>query len=121
MSDSGIELRWSLPPSLPHVLADRHKLLQVFLNLTKNSTRAMESSDTKTFTIAASVEGDRVLVRVEDTGTGVAAPERLFQPFQPGAESTGLGLYVFARPGPRIPRRPVVCPTRDGLLFLQFR
>ena len=94
LRDSGIELRWSLPPSLPHVLADRHTLLQVFLNLTKNSTRAMESSDTKIFTIAASVEGDRILVRVEDTGTGVAAPERLFQPFQPGAESTGLGLYV---------------------------
>jgi two-component system, LuxR family, sensor kinase FixL len=94
LRDSGIELCWSLPSSLPLVLADRHTLLQVFLNLTKNSTRAMESSDTKILTIAASVEADRVLVRVEDTGTGVAAPERLFQPFQPGAESTGLGLYI---------------------------
>jgi two-component system, LuxR family, sensor kinase FixL len=94
LRDSGIELRWILPPSLPLVWADRHTLLQVFLNLTKNSTRAMESSDPKIFTIAALVEGGRVMVRVEDTGTGVAAPERLFQPFQPGAESTGLGLYV---------------------------
>jgi len=94
LRDSGIELRWSLPSSLPLVWADRHTLLQVFLNLTKNSARAMESSDKKVLTIAASVEAGRVLVRVEDTGSGVAAPERLFQPFQPGAESTGLGLYV---------------------------
>jgi signal transduction histidine kinase len=94
LRDAGVELRWILPASLPEVWADRHALLQVFLNLTKNSTRAMESSPTKVLTVSASLEGDRVLVRVEDTGAGVATPERLFQPFQAGAESTGLGLYV---------------------------
>ncbi len=94
LRDAGIELRWNLPSSLPLVWADRHTLLQVFLNLTKNSARAMESSDPKILTIAASIESGRVMVRVEDTGSGVATPERLFQPFQPGAESTGLGLYV---------------------------
>ena len=94
LRDAGVELRWNLPASLPSVLADRHTLLQVFLNLTKNSARAMEASSRKILTIAASIEGGRVMVRVEDTGTGVASPERLFQPFQPGAESTGLGLYV---------------------------
>jgi two-component system, LuxR family, sensor kinase FixL len=94
LRDAGIELRWSLPPSLPLVMADRHTLLQVFLNLTKNSARAMETSDQKILTLAATVESGRVLIRVQDTGTGVAAPERLFQPFQSGAESTGLGLYI---------------------------
>jgi signal transduction histidine kinase len=34
------------------------------------------------------------IIRFEDTGTGIAAPENLFRPFLPGAESTGLGLYV---------------------------
>jgi two-component system sensor kinase FixL len=94
LRDAGIELRWGLPGSLPLVWADRHTLLQVFLNLTKNSARAMESAKEKVLTIGASVEAGRVMVRVEDTGPGVAAPQRLFQPFQPGAESTGLGLYV---------------------------
>jgi two-component system, LuxR family, sensor kinase FixL len=94
LRDAGIELRWKAPPSLPLVWAERHTLLQVFLNLTKNSVRAMESSEMKILTVATSMEGGHVLVRVEDTGTGVAAPERLFQPFQSGAESTGLGLYV---------------------------
>ncbi len=94
LRDAGIELRWDLPSSLPLVWADRHTLLQVFLNLTKNSTRAMETSKSKILTVRASLEPGRVLVRVDDTGIGIAAPERLFQPFQPGAESTGLGLYV---------------------------
>ena len=95
LRDSGIELRWSLPASLPLVWADRHTLLQVFLNLTKNSARAMEASAIRNFSPSPrSQEAGRVLVRVEDTGPGVAAPERLFQPFQPGAESTGLGLYI---------------------------
>jgi two-component system, LuxR family, sensor kinase FixL len=116
LRDSGIELRWNLPASLPQVRADRHTLLQVFLNLTKNSARAMEGSETKILTIAASLEGGRVLLRVEDTGPGVAAPERLFQPFQPGADSTGLGLYVsralvrgFRGDLAYVPRAPGCC------------
>ena len=45
--------------------------------------------------ISAAVEGDRIVtVRFEDTGPGVSCPDRLFQPFQPGAEGTGLGLYI---------------------------
>jgi len=34
------------------------------------------------------------VIRFEDTGGGVAAPENLFRPFQRGAQSTGIGLYV---------------------------
>jgi C4-dicarboxylate-specific signal transduction histidine kinase len=35
-----------------------------------------------------------VLVRVRDSGPGIASVENLFQPFQKGAQSTGLGLYI---------------------------
>ena len=34
------------------------------------------------------------MIRFEDTGIGVASPENLFRPFQRGAKSSGLGLYV---------------------------
>ena len=44
--------------------------------------------------IAAAVEDQKVIVRFLDSGAGVRAPERLFAPFQPGANRTGLGLYV---------------------------
>ncbi len=94
LRDSGIAVEWSIPGPLPQVWAEGQVLLQVFLNLIKNAARAMESSPEKRLTIAASAEAHRVLVRVEDTGPGVSAPDRLFRPFQSGAESTGLGLYI---------------------------
>jgi len=33
-------------------------------------------------------------VEFTDTGAGVAHPEHLFRPFQEGADSSGLGLYL---------------------------
>src|SRR5258708_18049853 len=94
MHDAGIELVWEVPEPVPDAWADRQALLQVFLNLTKNSQRAMENAEEKRLTIRVAPEGENLAVRVIDTGRGVAAPERLFQPFQEGAESTGLGLYL---------------------------
>jgi signal transduction histidine kinase len=35
-----------------------------------------------------------VKVRFEDSGIGISHPEDLFRPFQSGAQTTGLGLYV---------------------------
>ena len=92
--ESGTVIRWELPDVLPLVWADRQNLLQVFLNLTKNSERAMRDEERKELTISTSVIGPRVVVWVRDTGPGISAPERLFQPFQRGAEATGLGLYL---------------------------
>lgn len=100
LQDSGVSVRWDLPEGLPRVWADRHSLLQVLLNLVKNSQRAMEESERKELSISASIEGERLVLRVRDSGRGIANPERLFQPFQDGAEATGLGLYLskaFAR------------------------
>jgi len=92
--ESDISIRWELPAVLPVVWADRQKLLQVFLNLTKNCERAMRDQERRELAISTCVTGQRVVVRVRDTGPGVPAPERLFQPFQRGAEATGLGLYL---------------------------
>ena len=54
----------------------------------------MQNSGKKLITIRATVTSDRVLIRFFDTGPGIANPERLFQPFQQGADVTGLGLCV---------------------------
>jgi len=94
LRESGVVVRWHVPNTLPRVWAERHNLLQVLLNLTKNSQRAMQDQAVKEFRVSACVEGERVVVRIRDTGHGIANPERLFQPFQEGAESTGLGLYL---------------------------
>lgn len=92
--ESKIEVQWNIQESLPLVWADRYGLIQVFLNLAKNSHRAMMSTVKKQLRISAREEKGTVVIRFEDTGTGIAAPESLFRPFLPGAESTGLGLYV---------------------------
>jgi len=92
--ESGIRLQWDLPEDLPFVQADRHSLLQVLLNLTKNSQRALESVARKTISISVSTQRDGVSIRVSDTGAGIPAGRKLFQPLQEGAEATGLGLYL---------------------------
>ncbi|MET0390658.1 MAG: ATP-binding protein, partial [Polyangiales bacterium] len=90
--DATLEIHES--PSLPPVLADPHDLLQVFLNLAQNSLRAVTHSDTRRLLIRAYERESHVIVSFVDTGPGVSDSGALFQPFRPGAEGTGLGLYV---------------------------
>lgn len=92
--ESEITVQWELQEKLPLVWADRYGLIQVFLNLAKNSQRAMVSTQTKRLRIGALEENGKVSIRFEDTGIGVISPEHLFRPFQRGAESSGIGLYV---------------------------
>lgn len=95
----GGKVNWSIPAQLPNVMADSHGLLQVFLNLAHNSHRAVvaksgEREGLPELAVSVCVEEHKAIVRVSDSGTGVSSPERLFAPFQPGANGTGLGLYV---------------------------
>jgi PAS domain S-box-containing protein len=92
--DDGIEVRWEIEPGLAPVWADRQSLIQVFLNLTKNSERAMSDQPRRELTVTARTEKQRVVVRFSDTGGGVRNPDQLFRPFQEGAQATGLGLYL---------------------------
>ena len=94
LRDVGITIHWEKEENLPAVWADRQSLMQVFLNLAKNSERAMHDQQRKQLTIAANREGAGVAIRFCDTGTGVTHPERLFRPFQEEAQATGLGLYL---------------------------
>jgi signal transduction histidine kinase len=68
--------------------------MQVFLNLIKNSERAMSNRARRVLTVSARTEKDRIAIEFRDTGGGVRNPERLFRPFQQGAQATGLGLYL---------------------------
>jgi two-component system sensor kinase FixL len=94
LRDAGISVVWEVSGGLPLVHADHHSLLQVFVNLARNSERALDNCPRREVRISAAVESDLVVVRFRDTGTGVAHPEELFRPFQPGAHAYGLGLYI---------------------------
>jgi PAS domain S-box-containing protein len=94
LDEENISSQWTAEPSLPLVWADRPSLMQVFLNLVTNSIRALSTREQRLFSVTAKTEGSRVLVEFSDNGGGVANPEQLFRPFQDGAQSSGLGLYL---------------------------
>jgi PAS domain S-box-containing protein len=94
LQESGIAIRWQTPESLPRVWADRETLIQACLNIVKNAQRAMEGVPAAELVVQARVEQGFVALRFVDNGPGVRHPELLFQPFQPGAASSGIGLYL---------------------------
>jgi two-component system sensor kinase FixL len=87
-------VRWLLSSPTPIIIAERRGLLQAFLNIAQNSLRAVQDRSVRELSIEVSVEQPKVLIRFRDTGPGIVLPEHLFEPFQPGADGSGLGLYV---------------------------
>ena len=94
LEENEIRLVITAEQDVPEVLADRPSLMQVFLNLIKNSERAMRQQPHKKLHITVETRNQQVFVRFLDNGSGVQNPADLFKPFQQRAESTGLGLYL---------------------------
>lgn len=92
--DSEIELEWTATDQSRSVWADHYGLIQVFLNLMKNSRRALESVSEKRIKISTVHDERSVIIRLQDTGHGISDPQILFRAFHRDAEATGLGLYV---------------------------
>jgi len=89
-----------LDPS-PPVLLDKHKVLQILVNLLRNAKHACEDSNRPDKEIRVRVRdtGDLVLISVLDNGVGIA-PENLTRIFNHGfttrAEGHGFGLHSGA-------------------------
>jgi signal transduction histidine kinase len=81
------------------VLGHRGELVDVILNLVVNAVQARVEGQPNQIRIALFREGPSAVLRVSDTGRGIAPPhmKRLFEPFfttkAPG-EGTGLGLSL---------------------------
>ncbi len=88
----------ALQPTLPHVMADRIQLQQVFSNLAVNSIQAMVNSPDRRLTLRTKlIDTQTVGVRVEDTGPGISTEhlERLFDSFfTTKAGGMGIGLAI---------------------------
>ncbi len=88
---SGIALDLNVPDNLECPM-ERARMERVFANLFENAIEAMRSGGS--ISIRGEVEGDNIVVRVEDTGPGISASlhGRLFQPFATAGKKNGLGL-----------------------------
>src|ERR1700694_2350414 len=99
--ENGIDLVTRAPEDLPVMTGDPKAFKQVVLNLVSNAIKFTERGGQ--VTVSAAVEGFRLVLRVTDTGVGIAADDlkRLGDPFfqagktyQRRHEGTGLGLSI---------------------------
>jgi signal transduction histidine kinase len=74
---------------------------QVILNLINNAAEAMKNVDgDKKIGVRSSVENNRIIVKISDSGTGVSldSKEKIFDPFYTTKNgSTGIGLSIVHR------------------------
>jgi two-component system, cell cycle sensor histidine kinase DivJ len=99
--ENGIDLVTSAPQNLPDINGDPRAFKQIVLNLVVNAIKFTERGGK--VTVSADVEGTRLMLRVRDTGVGIAAEDlnRIGAPFfqagktyQRRHEGTGLGLSI---------------------------
>jgi signal transduction histidine kinase/GAF domain-containing protein len=100
--DAGVHLRADVPASLPLVHVDAQRITQVLRNLVTNAVKFTPADGE--VTISAGALGDQVVLRVQDTGIGIAPEhqEHIFDRFfqVAGVTSTarfqgqGLGLAI---------------------------
>jgi len=97
----GIVLRREYGNPVPSVLVDRHKLLQILVNLLSNARHALLEREVKDrqLTLKVARAGARLNISVSDNGVGIA-PEvlhRLFtQGFTTKRDGHGFGLHISA-------------------------
>jgi signal transduction histidine kinase len=95
----GIKIDVQVAPNPPPVRGDRQWLRRAIANLLQNSLDALGDAPGEV-TIRVEIDGDRVILEVEDTGGGVPE-ERLPDLFSPHFSSTtagtGLGLALVQR------------------------
>jgi cell cycle sensor histidine kinase DivJ len=99
--ENGIDLVTRAPEDLPVMTGDPRAFKQIVLNLVSNAIKFTERGGK--VTVSAAVEGPWLVLRVSDTGVGIAADDlkRVGDPFfqagkayQRRHEGTGLGLSI---------------------------
>lgn len=96
-SKKGIEIIMNHSYDIPHIMADRNKIEQVFLNIILNAIQAMNGNGR--LTIETSVKNGYCVISFRDNGPGIPPDimPYIFDPFfttKPVGEGTGLGLSV---------------------------
>ena len=102
---------------MPAVLGERHGLLQAFLNLAKNSYRAVQDRDLRELRITVTTEGGVAHIRFKDSGPGISTTEHLFEPFHSGWGRRWVGPVRFPRGSEKLRRRSAFGTSNGGTCF----
>lgn len=90
-----IQLRMDIPESMPPVMADEKRLVQILYNLLHNAVKYTEEG---TISVSAETRDKRAVIHVSDTGVGMnkETQAHIFLPYEQGAygisDGRGLGL-----------------------------
>jgi signal transduction histidine kinase len=90
-----INVELTLADSLPPMVGDSSKLLQVVMQVVRNAVESLTEVGGGRLRLTTKVEGDFAVLEVSDSGGGIHAPEKVFDPFyttKPVGKGTGLGL-----------------------------
>ena len=97
LEKSAIAVSLNIPDNLPDIKGDRTRLMQVMLNLLKNSLEAIDNNaPEKTISFKTSIQDDWLLLQIRDSGNGFdgATATRFFERgFTTKTSGNGLGLY----------------------------
>ncbi len=111
-----VKIVTTLPSEPAVVMADPLRIEQIIVNLLRNALDAVRNRDDKKIKILL-VEGETVLLSIEDNGAGLDDPDKLFEPFyttkKPG-EGLGLGLAISAGFAAELGGRLVARNAHDG-------
>ncbi|MFH1136725.1 MAG: cache domain-containing protein [Pseudomonadota bacterium] len=98
---NGIRVKKSLALDLPLCHLDPHLLEQVLMNLITNAVQVLQAHDgERTILASSSLEEDKVVLRVADSGPGVPPEirDRIFDPFFTlNKDGAGIGLSLSRR------------------------
>jgi cell cycle sensor histidine kinase DivJ len=99
--ENGVDLSADVPHDLPTITGDPRAFKQIVINLVSNAIKFTERGGR--VMVSAAIEGPQLLLRITDTGVGIAADDlkRIGDPFfqagktyQRRHEGTGLGLSI---------------------------
>jgi signal transduction histidine kinase len=93
----GIKVSVNIPESLPAINGDRTRLMQVILNLIKNSIEAIDiDAEEKTISLDITIQNGQLIFKTKDSGhgfDGVTAKQLFKRGFTTKASGSGIGLY----------------------------
>jgi ligand-binding sensor domain-containing protein/signal transduction histidine kinase len=92
-----IAVSLEVPKDLPIIKGDRTKLMQVLMNVLKNSIESIDkNASEKTITLSAYTQANELKIQVKDSGNGFdkSTGENLFKKgFTTKSSGSGIGLY----------------------------